>query len=136
MVLFGCRMLLAHNNMLFPCHKTMTFELQKCKNLPESLFEKIDLLLNNPTLDNAESFYRLIKDYRQWEETPNGWPNQYMADSELMWLNGQCPVSVVAHDHQQGRPEDLTGNQDRHQPPGDDVAPGQAEQSGQDVQPV
>ena len=95
MVLFGCRMLLAHNNMLFPCQKTMTFELQKCKNLPENLFEKIDLLLNNPTLDNAESFYRLIKDYRQWEETPNGWPNQYMADSELMWLNGQCPVSDI-----------------------------------------
>lgn len=95
LVLFGCRMLLAHNRVLFPCTKSMTHELKRCAELPEGIFEKMDALLKNPGADTAEAFYRGIKDWREWEQSPGGWSNLYMADTELRWLKGEAPVSDI-----------------------------------------
>jgi hypothetical protein len=95
MVLFGNRMLLAYNRVLFPCNKTMTHELRRCPELPEGIFDKMESLLNSPTTETAEAYYRAIKDWRQWEQSPQGWPNQYMADSELKWLVGAAAVADI-----------------------------------------
>ena len=105
MVLFGSRMLLAYNRMLFPCHKTMTFELKRCSKLPAGIFETMEELLSSPTLESAEAYYRAIKDWREWEQAPCGWPGQFMADSELKWLERVAavadilpePVSIADH---------------------------------------
>jgi hypothetical protein len=95
MVMFGSRMLLAHNRVLFPCHKTMTHELRRCSGLPDGIFDRMEGLLGNPTEESAEAYYRAVKDWREWEESPGGWPNQFMADSELKWLTGDAPVSDI-----------------------------------------
>jgi hypothetical protein len=95
MVLFGSRMLLAYNRVLFPCHKTMTHELRRCEQLPEGIFDKMEELLAHPTEASAEAYYHAIKDWREWEQSPEGWPNQYMADSELKWLVNAAAVADI-----------------------------------------
>lgn len=95
MVLFGSRMLLAYNRVLFPCNKTMTHELKRCAELPEGIFEKMEELLAQPTTDAAEAYYRAIKDWRQWEVPPAGWPAQYIEDSEMKWLTGFAPIADI-----------------------------------------
>lgn len=95
MVFFGSRMLLAYNRVLFPCNKTMTHELKRCAELPEGIFDRMEALLSAPSMESAEAYYRAIKDWREWEQSPEGWPCQYMADSELKWLTGDAPVSDI-----------------------------------------
>ena len=51
-------------------------------------------------------------------------------------MHWQGTVSVMADNQKQRCSEDLAGDENRDQPPGDDLAPGQAEQGGQDVEPV
>lgn len=95
MVLFGSRMLLAHNRVLFPCQKTMTHELHRCAELPGGIFESTEELLAHPTEESAEAYYRLIKDWREWEQSTEGWSNQFMADAELKWLTGEASVAEI-----------------------------------------
>lgn len=95
MALFGSRMLLAHNRVLFPCQKTMTHELRRCAELPDGIFDKMEELLAHPSEQSAESYYRAIKDWRQWEQAEGGWPDVFMRDAELKWLNGTPSVAEI-----------------------------------------
>jgi hypothetical protein len=95
MILFGSRMLLAYNRVLFPCQKTMTHELRRCTELPQGIFGRMDELLANPVESSAEAYYRAIKQWRQWEQAGVGWADQFMADAELKWLTGTPYVGEI-----------------------------------------
>ena len=95
MVLFGGRMILAHNRALFPCQKTMMHELHRCKELPEGIFDKADRLLSCMTEEAAEEYYRAVIDWQQWPHTENGWAGLFMADAELKWLSSSPSVAEI-----------------------------------------
>lgn len=92
LVLFGTRLILAHNEMLFPFHKWMLKVLEQAPEKPDGIADCIDKLSRNPTSENVETFYEMIKNFRNWEESPNGWGSQYMLDVELNWMDGTTPV--------------------------------------------
>lgn len=89
--LFGGRLILAHNERLYPYHKWFLKELERASDRPENMLDKLQLMLREPTSSNIESFADLILHYRSW---PGGspWPNRFMLDSELTWLEGWTPV--------------------------------------------
>ena len=61
LILYGGRLILAHNEMLYPYHKLFMTELKRAPEKPENLMELIEALLEEPNAENAKAFYDAIK---------------------------------------------------------------------------
>ncbi|KAL2167654.1 hypothetical protein VTG60DRAFT_955 [Thermothelomyces hinnuleus] len=92
LVLFGGRLILAENEVLYPYHKWFLRVLEGVKEKPEGLMEAIKRLVGDPSEENVEAFYELVKGFRDWPQTPNRWGAQFMRDTELTWMSGHTPV--------------------------------------------
>ena len=91
-ILFSGRLILAHNELLYPYHKWFLRVLQDSKEKPEGLLEAIHRLNTIPSLENVEALYEKVRDFRPWIDGEFDWPTQFMFDSELNWLDGKTPV--------------------------------------------
>lgn len=94
-ILFSGRMILAHNEVLYPYHKWFLRVLDQVKKKPNGLMGGINLLLKEPNQENINHFYQLIKEYREWEEPNINWPGMFMLDCELSWMTGNVPVADI-----------------------------------------
>lgn len=92
LILFGGRLILAHNEMLYPYHKWFLKVLEKAPSQPSDLMACIDTLTESPIRENIEAFYETIRNFQPWSDNPYSWPAQFMFDSELNWLDGKTPV--------------------------------------------
>ncbi|KAL2198340.1 hypothetical protein P885DRAFT_67537 [Corynascus similis CBS 632.67] len=92
LVLFGGRLVLAENEVLYPYHKWFLKVLEGVKEKPNGMMESVQKLVDDPSEENVEAFYELVKDFRDWPQTTNRWGAQFMRDSELTWLSGHTPV--------------------------------------------
>ncbi len=92
MILFGGRLILAQNEMLYPYHKWSLKVLEQAKDKPSDLMTCIQTLTKSPTMENIEAFYEKIKIFQSWNGNPYGWGAQFMLDSELYWMDGKTPV--------------------------------------------
>jgi predicted nucleotidyltransferase len=92
LVLFGGRLVLAHNELLYPYHKWFTRVLGTAGEKPSDLLELIESLHADASRENVQRFYETVKGFREWETPGGSWPNQFMIDSELNWLDGTTPI--------------------------------------------
>jgi len=96
LVLFGGRLILTHNELLYPYHKWFLRVLSDAPDKPEGLMELINILLHTANLEIVETFFIRIKDFQQWvgDDISFGqsWGQLFMYDSELNWLTGHTPV--------------------------------------------
>ncbi len=92
LILFGGRLILAHNEMLYPYHKWFLNVLEQAKDKPADLMSSIQKLNADPAMENVEAFYQKVKTFQPWNENPHGWGAQFMLDSELNWMDGKTPV--------------------------------------------
>jgi hypothetical protein len=97
MVLFGGRLVLAQNEMLYPFHKWLLAELQRAPEKPEGMLEAIECLHVDPTVDKIETFFQLVKGFRDWDESLdwNRWGSRFVKDVELTWMEGCVSVDEV-----------------------------------------
>ena len=93
MVLFGGRLILAYNRVLYPYHKWFMTELTRAPEKPENLMALIEQLLANPCQANADSFCDAVFDFTDWDEPPEGWPSRFMVDVEWTWRTGFTPIA-------------------------------------------
>jgi predicted nucleotidyltransferase len=92
LALFGGRLILAHNNILFPYHKWFLHEVRNAPDRPETIVELMEKLLAEPSKANADLFAECVLNFRQWPmPQPNEWV-RFMEDSEWNWRNGNAPV--------------------------------------------
>jgi predicted nucleotidyltransferase len=91
-ILFGGRLILAHNEMLYPYHKWFLKVLEQADDKPSDLLPCIQMLNESPTAQNIEAFYEKIKTFQVWSDNQYGWPAQFMLDSELNWMDGRTPI--------------------------------------------
>jgi hypothetical protein len=89
LILYGGRLILAHNQVLYPYHKLFMDELRAAPEKPENLMELIDALLEEPGAETARAFYDAIKRFRWWNEAAEMWQVCYMRDTELAWLENR-----------------------------------------------
>ena len=92
LVLYGGRLILAENEVLYPYHKFLMTELERAREKPENLMALIEGLLADHTAENAKAFYDAVKSFRFWNE---GWElpaMRFMQDTELAWLDGRAYV--------------------------------------------
>jgi hypothetical protein len=92
LVLFGGRMLLAHNRMLYPYHKWFLRRLQDAPQKPDGVMELINGLLQEPSKANADRFCEAILGFTAWPAPPEGWPARFMEDTEWAWRRGAAAI--------------------------------------------
>ena len=90
-VLFGCRLILAHNRILFACQKRLIEQTLSAPQKPEGLEEKINLLLTTMTEDAKEDFCKKIESFTHWGETEC--ISRFQIDAEMSWFNRVHAVS-------------------------------------------
>lgn len=92
LVLFGGRLLLAHNELLYPYHKWFLRVVEGAPEKPAGVREQIEALTASPSRETLDQFYATIKNFRAWENPTANWPTQFMLDSEWNWQNGPTPI--------------------------------------------
>ena len=91
-ILFSGRLILTHNELLYPYHKWFLRVLEGAQDKPLDLLPCINTLNESPTKENIEALYEMAKDFRPWIGGDFNWPTQFMFDSELNWMDGRVPV--------------------------------------------
>lgn len=93
LVLFGGRLILAHNRKLYPYHKWFLRRLRDAPQQPANLPALIDQLLNEPGKANADRFCEAILNFTAWDVPAEGWPSRFMEDTEWAWRYGKAAVA-------------------------------------------
>lgn len=92
MVLFGGRLILAYNRMLYPYHKWFMTVLRRVPEKPEGLIDLAETLLAQPNQDNANRFADCVLEFATWDMPPAGWPTRFLYDVEWTWRCGRPAV--------------------------------------------
>ncbi len=92
LALFGCRLILAHNELLYPYHKWLTRVVAHAASKPANFERLLEDLLSAPTAGTASAFHAAVKSFRDWPAAEVAWSMQFMIDSELNWQSGHIPV--------------------------------------------
>ena len=94
MVLFGGRLILAQNEILYPFHKWFLRVLESAPDRPADLMQRIAALYDDASEDNLRALYGCIAFHRSWPaDTP--WPVRFHLDTELAWLDGRASVEEL-----------------------------------------
>lgn len=92
LTLYGCRLILAHNQILFPYHKWLTRVVRQAPMKPPNFEHVLEQLLSSPTSATVSTFYDEVKGFTNWPSTDRPWSMQFITDSELNWRSGHTPV--------------------------------------------
>lgn len=90
-VLFGCRLILAHNRILFACQKRLIEQTLAAERKPDGLQEKINRLLTDMTDEAKEDFCKTIEGFADWGKTDL--LSRFLQDVEMSWFNRVPAVS-------------------------------------------
>ena len=85
--LFACRLILAHNRVLFPCMKGMLDALDRADDKPEGFRDLVEAFLAELTDSRQESLTKATLGFRDWVEN-RGWTpvlSRYIEDHEQWW---------------------------------------------------
>lgn len=92
LLFFGSRMLLAHNQILYPYHKWLTKVLADAPEKPEGLLETMDECLSTRAPEPVQRYQELILGFADWPAPDVNWPSTFMLDSEWNWLDREPPI--------------------------------------------
>jgi predicted nucleotidyltransferase len=93
LVLFGGRLILAHNRLLYPGRKWFMRQLELAAEKPAGLLDLATHLLRQPRIAAAEAFCQAITRFRAWPQAPEGAMARFQRDRELVWRNGITPLA-------------------------------------------
>jgi hypothetical protein len=90
--LFACRLVLNANERLYPYHKWLLAETARAERQPPAFGQRVVALLDAPGFEDAQRLVDDVFAFLGLSEKDIDWPNQFLADSEMTWLDGQPPV--------------------------------------------
>jgi hypothetical protein len=90
--LFGGRMLLAHNHMLYPFHKWFLRQLEAAPDKPEGIVELIREVTASPSGEGARRLSETVLGFREWQRGEISWPNHFIHDTEQSWMRDAAAV--------------------------------------------
>jgi len=97
LVLFGCRVVLAENERLFPFHKWMLRVTAEAKRRPEGLMKTIDELLTAPRWEKVDEYVRGVLAFAgvDHDAANAAWPTWFLKDNELRWVREEAGIEDV-----------------------------------------
>jgi predicted nucleotidyltransferase len=93
LVLFGGRLILAHNRMLYPNRKWFLREFEHAPAKPEGIIELAGQLLRRPNIAVARTFCDRILQFQPWPQPPEGSLARFQNDRELHWREYKAPLA-------------------------------------------
>jgi len=94
-VLFGYRLLLQNNEILFPCHKGLSQTVMSMENKPDRIVEKERRLLTQLSNDAKNDFVDSILNFIDYVP-PQDYPvilTRFIDDNELWWYKGRPVIT-------------------------------------------
>ena len=92
LILFGGRLILTHNELLYPYHKWFLQVLEGARDKPAALLQSIENVCQDASRENVRQLYDLVRCFQDWGMAQPDWPAQFMLDSELNWQSGATPI--------------------------------------------
>lgn len=94
LVLFGCRIVLTENELLYPYHKWLLRVVETAPRQPPGFMASIDLLLADASSPRVEGFCRDVLAFAGVDsaEADRIWPARFMNDTELSWTSHEAPI--------------------------------------------
>jgi hypothetical protein len=92
LVLFGGRLILEHNRILYPYHKWFMYEVRRAADKPDNFVVLIDTLLAEPSIANSQAFVESIKNFQDWGVPYDQAVVHFAKDREWPWRIGPSPV--------------------------------------------
>ena len=93
LVLFGGRLILAHNRMLYPGRKWFMRELERAPEKPAGLLDHAQALVAQPSIAHSRAFVDLVLTFQPWPHAPEGGMQRYQRDREQTWRHGCVPLA-------------------------------------------
>ena len=86
-VLYGYRMLLQENEVLFPCHKSLLKAVTELKNKPDNIIEKANLFLETINNETKDDFVNSILQFIEYQPPKDDSKvlTRFIDDNELWW---------------------------------------------------
>jgi predicted nucleotidyltransferase len=92
-VLFGGRLILAHNHMLYPNRKWFMREFARAPAKPDGIVELAEQLLIHPNIAHAATFCERILQFQPWPQPAEGALARFQHDRELHWREHGVPLA-------------------------------------------
>lgn len=89
--LFTCRLILNDNERLYPYYKWMIKEVERSKNKPANLLQKLDKLLETKSPSLTKEIIEDLKSMHSWGIEDWEWSKYYYNDVESVWMR-QTPA--------------------------------------------
>ena len=87
-VLFGCRLILAENRILFACQKRLTEQTLAAPRKPDGFDAKLNRLLTEMSDEAKEDFCKTVMAFVSFTGWPTADPlSRFMLDVEMSWFN-------------------------------------------------
>jgi hypothetical protein len=94
LILFGGRLILAYNEILYPYHRWFLRTLEDTPDKPKNFINLLNQLLESPTSETVQQFYDSIKTFKEWK-LRQYWPFIFMRDTELAWIDGKAYIGDI-----------------------------------------
>ncbi|GGD98178.1 nucleotidyltransferase domain-containing protein [Paenibacillus nasutitermitis] len=91
--LFAGRLILAHNRILFPCHKSLAHALRQAPEKPRDYLELQQAMLEGPTRETIGAVVASIQSFRDWGLPGEKTISRFVLNNEWNWLDGEPPLS-------------------------------------------
>ncbi|MCD9021529.1 nucleotidyltransferase domain-containing protein [Cohnella silvisoli] len=92
LVLFASRMILAHNRILFPCHKSLMKFVEKAADKPANYIQMANEMMINPTKEKVLEFVEVISSFQEWGLTFGQAVSIFVENNEWNWINQDPPL--------------------------------------------
>lgn len=92
LVLFSCRLILNENEMLYPYHKWLLRVTERAQRKPEGFDDSLKQMMANHNWEVVNDFCGQLLHFLQIDEKALDWPNHFLHDSELNWLEHEPPI--------------------------------------------
>jgi hypothetical protein len=87
LALFGGRLILAHNRLLYPGRKQFLRQVERAPEQPERFMWLLRRLLRQPSIPTAEAFCEAVLTFRAWPRPEEGQGARYLRDRDEAWLH-------------------------------------------------
>ncbi len=92
LALFGMRLVLAYNRILYPYHKWVARAVECAEKKPEGFLELMNMMLEQPCKATAQAFTDSLTNFRDWGVSHPQAVVNFMQDREWNWRSGQPPL--------------------------------------------
>ncbi len=92
LVLYGARLVLAHNRIIYPYHKWLMTEVARAPEKPDAFEDLAAAVLAQPGPETALRFCEAIERWRDWGIGFGRAVSRFIEDNEWNWRDGRPPV--------------------------------------------